>query len=102
MSYLKTGMHRDKKLLALAKDQACVSCGANDGTTVWAHSNMLSHGKGRGLKAHDCMGMFLCDICHHQLDQGFLWTKEEKRELTLTWICATHLRLWQQGLVGVL
>lgn len=94
-------MHRDPKLLKLARDQECVSCGANDGTVVWAHSNLLEHGKGRGLKAHDCMGMLLCSICHHQLDQGFLWDKAEKRERTLMWIAKTHLKLWQEGLVKV-
>lgn len=94
-------MHRDAKLLKLARDQSCVSCGAEDGTVVWAHSNLKEHGKGMGLKAHDAMGMFLCSICHHQLDQGFMWTREEKRENTLLWICRTHQRLWESGLVRV-
>jgi len=100
-SFLKSTMHRDPKLLKLARDQSCVSCGANDGTVVWAHSNLLEHGKGRSLKAHDAMGMLLCSICHHQLDQGFMWTREEKREYTYKWICATHLRLWSDGFIGV-
>lgn len=94
-------MHRDKKLTALARDQACVNCGAQDGTVVWAHSNLGEHGKGMGLKAHDCMGMFLCSICHHQLDQGFMWTKQEKRELTYSLVCKTHIKLWEQGMVKV-
>ena len=101
MSYMKQGMHVDPKLRKLADGQSCISCGADDGTVVWAHANSQMFGKGMGLKAHDCMGMFLCSICHHQLDQGFLWTKEEKREKTLMWILQTHLRLWQSGLVGV-
>lgn len=94
-------MHRDKKLTKLAYGQSCVNCGAQDGTVVWAHSNLGEHGKGMGIKAHDCMGMFLCSICHHQLDQGFLWTKQEKRELTYHLICKTHMRLWEEGLVKV-
>lgn len=94
-------MHRDTKLLKLAKDQSCVNCGADDGTVVWAHSNMLEHGKGRGLKAHDAMGMFLCHTCHSQLDQGTSMTREEKREFTYRNICRTHLKLWDAGLVGV-
>lgn len=97
----KQNTHRDPKLLKLARDQSCVSCGAQDGTVVWAHSNLSEHGKGRSLKAHDCMGMLLCSICHHQLDAGFMWTREEKREKTLEWILATHLKLWQEGLVKV-
>ncbi len=94
-------MHRDKKLLALARDQSCVNCGADDGTVVWAHANGAEWGKGMGIKAHDCMGMFLCAICHHQLDQGFLMDREEKREFTYRNICKTHIRLWEQGKVKV-
>lgn len=94
-------MHRDKKLLNLARDQSCISCGADDGTVVWAHANGGEWGKGMGIKSHDCMGMFLCSICHHQLDQGFLWSKDEKREFTYKMICKTHIKLWEEGLVKV-
>lgn len=94
--------HRSKKLTQLARDEECVNCGAQDGTVVWCHSNLSEHGKGMGIKAHDCMGMFLCSICHHQLDQGFMWSKEEKRERIFKWICQTHIRLWKNGKVGVL
>jgi len=94
-------MHRDKKLLGLAKDQQCIWCGAQDGTVVWAHSNLGEHGKGMGIKAHDCMGMLLCSICHHQLDQGFLLDREEKREMIYRLICKTHIKLWSDGLVKV-
>lgn len=94
-------MHRDKKLTKLANGQVCVNCGACDGTVVWAHSNLGEHGKGMGIKAHDCMGMLLCSICHHQIDQGLMWTREEKRELTYKLICKTHIKLWEEGLVRV-
>ena len=36
--------HRDRKLLDLARDMPCVMCGAQDGTTVAAHSNLSEHG----------------------------------------------------------
>jgi hypothetical protein len=45
-------------------------CGNDDGTIVAAHSNQSRHGKGLGLKAHDCFVAFLCAHCHHWLDQG--------------------------------
>ena len=61
-------MYRNKKLTQSAKNHACVSCGANDGTIVWAHSNKYRHGKGRGLKAHDLFGCYLCHICHTSFD----------------------------------
>ncbi len=94
-------MHRDPKLLKTARDQSCVACDAQDGTVVWAHSNLLEHGKGRGIKAHDAMGMFLCHRCHAELDQGSRMTKAERREFILTMICRTWLALCLQGRVGV-
>lgn len=94
-------MHRDKKLTQLARGQSCVNCGVEDGTTVWAHSNQYEHGKGAGIKAHDCMGAFLCMRCHTELDQGKEMTRDERREFTYRNICKTHIRLWEQGMVKV-
>ena len=74
-------MYRNKKLLEVVRDSPCQMCGAKDGTVVAAHSNQLRDGKGRSLKAHDYRIAALCHICHHQIDQGFLYDKEKKREL---------------------
>lgn len=38
-------------------------------TTVLAHENSLSAGKGMGYKAHDWRGVFACYSCHTALDQ---------------------------------
>lgn len=92
---------RNRKLLDLARDQACVMCGADDGTVVAAHSNLLEHGKGQGIKAHDGMTAWLCHQCHAELDQGKTMNKAEKRELTLTAICRTYQKLWDQNLIEV-
>jgi len=92
---------RQPKLLALARGQACVMCGAQDDTVVAAHSNLLEHGKGRGLKAHDGMTAWLCNRCHFELDQGAAMTKSERREYTLTAICRTYMRLWDAELIKV-
>lgn len=94
--------HRDPKLLRLAKGMPCVMCGADDGTTVAAHSNLLEHGKGKGIKAHDCMSAWLCHRCHYELDQGTSMSKAEKREFTLTAICRTVQELFKRELIGVL
>lgn len=59
---------RSKKLTQSAKHESCVSCGADDGTVVWAHSNEQFHGKGMGIKAHDLFGAYLCHRCHNQYD----------------------------------
>lgn len=61
---------RSKKLCQSARDEACVACGAADGTVVWAHSNEQKHGKGMGIKAHDLFGAYLCHHCHTQYDTG--------------------------------
>ncbi len=93
--------YRNSKLLALARDKACVMCGVEDGTVVAAHSNLLEHGKGKGLKAHDGMSAWLCYRCHTHLDQGASLTREERRLFTLTAICKTYMQMWDQGLIGV-
>lgn len=91
---------RSRRLLNMAKDQACVACGAQDGTVVAAHSNLQEHGKGAGHKAHDCMTAWLCHRCHSEYDQGTKMNKIEKREFIQTMILRTTIRLWQQGLIG--
>jgi hypothetical protein len=61
---------RSKAITQSAKSESCAICGALDGTIVWAHSNSLVHGKGRGLKSHDIFGAFLCHHCHYKYDSG--------------------------------
>lgn len=92
---------RSPKLLRLARGQACVMCGNDDQTIVAAHSNLLEHGKAKGLKAHDGMTAWLCYRCHCQLDQGKDLSKSDRRDLTLTAICRTYQKLWDQGLIEV-
>lgn len=94
-------MFRSPKLLRLAEGQACVACGIDDQTVVAAHSNLLEHGKGRGLKSHDAMSAWLCFRCHSALDQGRSMSREERELFTKSMICKTHMRLWEQGLVRV-
>ncbi len=64
----KYSPYRNKKILALAKGEACQYCGKNDGTTVSAHSNLQAHGKGVGKKSDDCFVAYLCDECHANYD----------------------------------
>lgn len=92
---------RSKKLLDLARGQACVMCGCDDGTIVSAHSNLLEHGKGRGLKAHDGMISWLCMRCHTELDQGTGMSKQERREFILESICKTYMEMWNKDLIQV-
>lgn len=63
---------RSKKILAAAKGQSCVNCGAADGTVVAAHyTGLRAHalGKGTGHKPHDLCIADLCHRCHAAFDQ---------------------------------
>lgn len=93
--------YRNRKLLDLARDQACVLCGIQDATVVAAHSNMGEHGKGMGHKAHDGMTAWLCYECHANLDQGRALTKDQKQDHMLRAICKTYMKLWDLNLIGV-
>lgn len=92
---------RNPRLLELARDQACVACGLQNGTVVSAHSNLGDHGKGMGHKAHDGMVAWLCHGCHAELDQGTRMDRPAKRLFTLEAICRTYQQLWDQGLIEV-
>lgn len=58
--------YRNKKLVESAKHETCVSCG--NPNACWAHSNRTLHGKGKGIKAHDIFGAYLCLACHDWYD----------------------------------
>lgn len=60
-------------------------CNGDNSTTVSAHSNQLRHGKGTGIKAHDCYVAWACSNCHREIDQGKKLSKYEKQVY------------WQQG-----
>ena len=94
--------YRNEKLKRLANGAPCVCCLKQDGTTVWAHSNLLLHGKGRGLKASDAAGMLLCMFCHSELDQGTTMTKAERHAFTHEHIAKTYIYLMENELLGVI
>lgn len=93
--------YRNPKLTKLAKDAPCLNCGREDGTVVWAHSNLLIHGKGRSHKASDAAGMLLCHTCHSQLDQGTKMTKQERYEFQVEMIAATYIYLMENQMLEV-
>jgi hypothetical protein len=58
-------------LRKFARDQSCVRCGINDGTTVLAHYcgiRQHAYGKGMGVKGNDAVGAHLCRRCHEHFD----------------------------------
>jgi hypothetical protein len=82
-SCFKTPAYRNRALLDLARlAPYCMACDApNDGTVVAAHSNAARHGKGRSLKSGDQYIAFLCARCHHEVDQGSKWSRQDRVDL---------------------
>lgn len=70
-------------------------------TTVWAHSNLLEHGHGAGVKSHDCYGCFACFWCHTAIDHGNDLTHEEKGHYMRKGMDRTLHYLWDHQLIGV-
>jgi hypothetical protein len=90
---------RSRKLLDhIHECPECFACGAINtvGNIVPAHSNQLRDDKGKGIKAHDYRVAAMCNSCHHELDQGMRWTKEERVAIwelahrkTIGWLFST-------------
>lgn len=95
----KTVPYRNRQLLDLADGQACVMCGAQDGTVVSAHANGAEWGKGGGRKADDCSVAWLCCRCHLALDQGRDMSAAERRDFWLTAHARTVRQWFLRGLV---
>ncbi len=89
------------KLRDAARDQPCVRCGQEDGTTVLAHYTgvrRLELGGGFGLKVHDLAGAHLCHECHRIMDTER--NKEDRwlhSEEFLLLCVKTAIRLYEQG-----
>jgi hypothetical protein len=93
--------------------EECTNCGQwlGAGSLAPAHSNLSEHGKGKGLKAHDCFFAALCNACHKWLDnQGGsgkdpsgLWdsTPEDRRAMFLRAMARTWRKLWTLDFIRV-
>ncbi|WLQ15399.1 hypothetical protein O5O45_05625 [Hahella aquimaris] len=93
-------IYRNNKLLAAIRQLPCASCGIEGGSQA-AHSNLLRHGKGRGLKASDAATFPLCVPCHMEFDQGKALTKAEREQLTMDWLAWTHIQLIENEMIEV-
>lgn len=79
------------KYLAACRGEPCYLrirgiCGALDWAApevVPCHSNLLEHGKGKGIKADNRFMFPGCRACHFWLDQSTAPTKEQRRVATL-------------------
>lgn len=73
----------EKKIRASAENEDCtlrfepgLVCMNRTDTTVYCHSNLLTHGKGMGLKAN--RGCYGCGACHDVLD----WRAKRPPDMT--------------------
>jgi hypothetical protein len=97
-------MYRSKRLLDAARGQDCQLqipsiCNGNPETTVAAHSNQLIHGKGLGIKAHDCFIAWACSSCHAEIDQGNKLSHQEKIDYWNVGFQRTILKMFLQGII---
>jgi hypothetical protein len=94
-------MYRDANLLKLAKGEKCLlqvadDCLGDEGsTTVAAHSNLMTHGKGKGLKAEDCYTVWACYRCHSNFDQGGIFFRADK-EILFTEALLRQIEEWRK------
>jgi hypothetical protein len=99
-------MFRSQRLLNQARGQSCTLnipsvCNGNPETTVAAHSNQLRHGKGMGIKAHDCYIAWACSNCHAEIDQGNKLSRQEKIEYWQIGFEKTILQMFLRGMIVV-
>ena len=91
--------YRNKSILKAARGETCTLCGCKDGTVVFAHFNDAWAGKGLGIKADDCAGMFCCIACHYNYDnRGVEGTEFEAWEILRAYY-RTIRRLLDRGIL---
>jgi len=102
-----SGVRREYQVLRdAANGEACVRCGARDGTVVLAHYSGVrrhAYGGGLGAKVHDAVAAHLCGACHAWLDtlskdKAGRW---EHSEEMLHCVALTLIRLIERGVLRV-
>jgi len=109
MSLSKFNYIRSKKLRDSARGQECTMripavCTGDPATTVWAHSNLGIHGKGKGIKATDVMGAYMCFACHAAYDGRIKTIAIEPADMDLMFYQAmseSWLELIDMGIIKV-
>lgn len=87
--------HRSKAWLsAVHQIENCVICGAYG--VQAAHMNEF---KGMGQKTDDCLCAAICPSCHHEVDNGTKYTRDERREILRKAALDTIAQLARMGLI---
>jgi hypothetical protein len=102
----KRGVIRSKQYRDGARGQTCTLripgvCNSDPETVVFAHSNLLADGKGKGQKADDLFGCDACSACHAWLDSATGPAAITKRLMFDGAMKETMLRRIRQGLLMV-
>ena len=94
---------RSEDLRRLVVQLPCMNCGVERYTQA-AHMNF---GKGGAIKASDAaLAALCCDRlgirgCHSLLDQGGIFTKEERRAFEMEMVAKTYIALVERGFLRV-
>ena len=80
LMFPKSKPYRNKRHLMNVAMLPCQVCG-KEGATQAAHSNWAKHGKSFSRKADDQYTAAMCVMCHAELDQGHMLTKEQRQEM---------------------
>lgn len=99
--------YENRALLDAVYQIPCMADWPHDcGPSEPAHSNQERHGKGKSIKAHDCFTAALCRAAHRELDQGRMFSREDKfaywqraHERTLLELCRRALLIVRQPIV---
>lgn len=107
LSHLKPSRPKTTPIRQSARDEECTlrlpGCNLRTDTTVLAHSNRLSDGKGMGLKASDLNACYACMNCHDVLDgrapRPANMTYEALQDAFTHAVAITRARLKAKGLI---
>ena len=83
-----------KWLSAVHKIENCVLCGA-----YGVQAAHINEGKGMSQKTDDCLTAAICQGCHHELDSGKKYTRDERREILRKAVLDTIAQLARMGLI---
>jgi len=102
MMFPKQKNWRSKKYTNAANGEACVRCGARDGTIVACHYTgfrQMSYGKGYGEKCADIATADLCSKCHVYFDAPTEHKSIDRSEEFLHCILLTLIRRLTDGIL---
>ena len=100
IAFPKTEHLRLPKLLALARESTCMLAYLkhkhDHDAVIAAHSDSSRHGKGRGIKSHDCFVAYICQYCHNKIPE---MKRENREEIFSSAMRSTRNWLWAMEMI---